>query len=335
MGATVSIVVPARNEEEGLPELHRRLDAVFSGLDVDGEFLFVNDGSTDGTLDVIRRLAENDPRVACVDLSRSFGKEIALTAGLDHAGGDAVVILDADGQDPPELLPEFVRLWREGHDVVYGQRTSRPGESWLKRSTAFAFYRLIRRVSHVDIPKDTGDFRLLSRRAVDALREVRETHRFMKGLFAWIGFKSAAVPYERTPRTTGKSKYSYRRLFGFAMEGITSFSVAPLKVATWLGLMIALGAFLYAAVIVGKTLIHGVSVPGYASLMAAVLFLGGIQLVAIGILGEYLGRIFHEVKRRPLYLVRDRLNVRGRGGQESGRSVVSADGDRGGPPGLL
>lgn len=309
MRELISIVVPAFNEQETLAAVVRRLEVVLAPLDFDFEFIVVNDGSTDGTAGVIRELASEDPRVCGVDLSRNFGKEIAMTAGIDHARGDAVVILDADGQDPPEVIPEFVRLWKEGHDVVYGQRISRSGESWLKRSTAFAFYRVIQAMSRVHIPKDTGDFRLLSRRAVDALKQVRERHRFMKGLFAWVGFDSVAVPYERKPREGGRTKYSYRKLFGFAIEGITSFSVAPLKLASWLGLLIAIGSFAYAIVIVFQTLFYGVDVPGYASLMVTVLFLGGIQLLAIGILGEYLGRIFNETKSRPLYFVRETVNL--------------------------
>jgi glycosyltransferase involved in cell wall biosynthesis len=305
----ISVVVPAFNEEETLGAVVQRIETVLAQLDFDFEFILVNDGSSDCTAAIIRDLAAVDPRVCGVELSRNFGKEIAMTAGIDHARGAAVVILDADGQDPPEIIPEFVRLWQAGHDVVYGQRVSRQGESWLKRSTAFVFYRVIQAVSRVHIPKDTGDFRLLSRRAVDALKQVRERHRFMKGLFAWIGFDSVAVPYERLPRSAGRTKYSYRRLFGFAIEGITSFSVAPLKLATWLGLVIAVGSFAYALVIILKTMLYGSTVPGYASLMVTVLFLGGIQLVAIGILGEYLGRIFNETKSRPLYFVRDTVNL--------------------------
>jgi glycosyltransferase involved in cell wall biosynthesis len=288
-----------------LPRFHDRLTAVLQGLPLPAEIVYVNDGSEDATLEVMRRLASSDGRVAIVDLSRNFGKEIALTAGLDHARGDAVVAIDADLQDPPELIPELVRRWREGYDVVYAKRTARDGESGLKKLTAFVFYRLIQRISHVRIPQDTGDFRLLSRRAIEALGKLREQHRFMKGLFAWIGYPQAAVPYRREQRYAGKTKWNYWRLWNFAIEGITSFTTAPLKLATYLGLVTALAAFAYAAIIVYKTLAFGDPVRGYPSLMVVVLFLGGVQLITIGILGEYIGRMFDETKNRPLYLVQE------------------------------
>lgn len=301
----LSVVVPAFNEAEVLPSFHARLSAVLQGLPLQAEVVYVNDGSSDTTLDVMRKLADNDGRVAIVNLSRNFGKEIALTAGLDHARGDAVVVIDADLQDPPELITELIRHWREGYDVVYAKRTSRDGESGLKKLTAFAFYRLIQRVSNVRIPQDTGDFRLLSRRAILALGKLREQHRFMKGLFAWIGYPQVAVPYCREQRYAGKTKWNYWRLWNFALEGITSFSTAPLKLATYLGLVTALAAFVYAAIIVYKTLMFGDPVRGYPSLMVVVLFLGGVQLITIGILGEYIGRMFDETKNRPLYLVEE------------------------------
>lgn len=301
----LSVVVPAFNEAEVLSQFHDRLSAVLLDLPLRAEIVYVNDGSKDGTLDVMRNIASDDRRVAIVDLSRNFGKEIALTAGLDHARGDAVVVIDADLQDPPELITELVRRWREGYDVVYAKRTARDGESRLKKLTAFAFYRLIQLASHVRIPQDTGDFRLLSRRAIEALGKLREQHRFMKGLFAWIGYPQVAVPYRREQRYAGKSKWNYWRLWNFALEGITSFTTAPLKMATYLGLMTALAAFAYAAVIVYKTLVFGNPVHGYPSLMVVVLFLGGVQLITIGILGEYIGRMFDETKNRPLYLVQE------------------------------
>jgi polyisoprenyl-phosphate glycosyltransferase len=304
IGALISIVIPAFNEQDVLEAFHERLISVLKTMDITAEIVYVNDGSTDGTLEILRKIREQDPRVAIVDLSRNFGKEIALTAGLDHAQGDAVVVIDADLQDPPELIPELVRQWREGYDVVYPQRVARDGETAIKKITAHLFYRLIRSVSRIDIPPDTGDFRLLSRRAVAALSKLREHHRFMKGLFAWIGFAQKAVPYRRDPRLAGQSKWNYWRLWTLAVEGFTSFSIAPLKVATYIGLMTATGAFLYAIVIVYKTLVYGEAVRGYPSLMVAVLFLGGVQLVAIGVLGEYLGRMFNETKNRPLYLLK-------------------------------
>ncbi|MDD3517099.1 MAG: glycosyltransferase family 2 protein [Chromatiales bacterium] len=299
----LSIVVPAYNEAQVLPEFHRRLAAVLDGLDLRGEIVYVNDGSSDATLDVMHALKQQDPRVALIDLSRNFGKEIAMTAGLDHARGDAVVVIDADLQDPPELIPELVRVWREGYDVAYAKRTAREGESWLKRATARAFYGVIQHVGRVRIPENTGDFRLLSRRAVDALGQLREQHRFMKGLFAWIGFPQKAVPYVRQPRHAGHTKWNYWRLWNFALDGITSFSIAPLKIATYLGFVLALAAFVYGSWIILKTLAFGDPVPGYPSLMTMILFLGGVQLLFIGVLGEYLGRMFDESKRRPLYLI--------------------------------
>lgn len=302
--ATLSIVVPAYNEREVLPEFHRRTAAVLDKLDFDSEVIYVNDGSSDTTLQVIGALRRQDPRVGLVDLSRNFGKEIALTAGLDASTGDAVIIIDADLQDPPELIPELIRQWQDGHDVVYAQRTAREGESLIKRATAGMFYRLIRRMTRIRIPEDTGDFRLLSRRAVDSLGRLREHHRFMKGLFAWIGYPQVAVPYRRDRRFAGETKWNYWRLWNFALEGITSFSIAPLKVSMYLGLVTAIAAFAYGSFIILDTLWFGNPVPGYPSLLAAVLFLGGVQLLAIGIVGEYLGRMFDETKNRPLYLVK-------------------------------
>jgi glycosyltransferase involved in cell wall biosynthesis len=306
--ATLSVVVPVFNEEEVLPEFHRRLGAVLDALDLHSQVIYVNDGSTDGTLDLIRQLAGQDARVMLVDLSRNFGKEIALTAGLDHADADAVVVIDADLQDPPELIPELVGQWLDGHDVVYAKRTSREGESAAKKLTAFLFYRLIQKMSRVRIPEDTGDFRLLSRRAVHAVCQMREQHRFMKGLFAWIGFPQKAVPYRRAPRHAGATKWNYWKLWNFALEGITSFSCLPLKVATYVGLASAFGAFGYGVYIVLRTLVLGNPVPGYPSLLTAVMFLGGLQLLSIGVIGEYLARMFDESKQRPLYFLKDGLS---------------------------
>lgn len=297
----LSVVVPAYNEQEVLAEFHRRLGAVLDALPAISEIVYVNDGSLDGTLSLMQGMRAEDPRVSIVDLSRNFGKEIALTAGLDHARGDAVVVIDADLQDPPELIPKLIEEWRAGHDVVFAQRTARDGESILKKATAAAFYRIIQSVSRVPIPQDTGDFRLLSRRAVDALAQLREHHRFMKGLFAWIGFPQKAVPYRRDARFGGETKWNYWQLWNFAIEGITSFSIAPLKVATYSGMLIGLLSFAYALFIIYKTIAHGESVRGYPSLMVVVLFLGGVQLLFIGVMGEYLGRLFNEAKRRPLY----------------------------------
>ncbi len=301
----LSIVVPAYNEQEVLPEFHRRLCGVLAQLEGSSEIVYVNDGSRDNTLAVLHELRRNDARVAVVDLSRNFGKEIALTAGLDYARGAAAVAIDADLQDPPELIPELVKQWNAGHDVVYAKRTARDGETWLKKLTAKLFYRVIKRVSDVTIPEDSGDFRLLSRRALDALKQLRERHRFMKGLFAWIGYPQQAVLYRRDARFAGITKWNYWKLWTLALEGITSFTTAPLKIATYVGVLAALLAFLFALFIVYKTLVYGDPVRGYPSLTVIVLFLGGIQLVALGVIGEYLGRMFTETKNRPLYLVKD------------------------------
>ncbi len=306
-GYLISVVVPVYNEQEVLPELHRRLAEVLKALPLAYEIIYVNDGSRDNTLEIMYTLKKMDPCVAILDLSRNFGKEIAMTAGLDHAHGDAVVVIDADLQDPPELIPELVRYWHKGYDVVYAKRTAREGETWLKKATAAVFYQLIQRVSRVRIPEDVGDFRLLSRRAVDALKTLREQHRFMKGLFAWIGFRQIAVPYRREPRFAGDTKWNYWKLWNFALEGITSFTIAPLKMAMYGGSMIAGSAFIYAIFIISKTLLFGDPARGYPSLIVTVLFLGGVQLICIGILGEYVGRMFNESKMRPLYFLNNLL----------------------------
>ncbi|HET9483388.1 MAG TPA: glycosyltransferase family 2 protein [Xanthomonadales bacterium] len=303
MRPRLTVIVPCFNEEATLPLLHPRLGAVLDALDADARVLYVDDGSRDRTVELIEAIASQDPRVALLRLSRNFGKEIAMSAGLDHADADAVVLIDADLQDPPELIPELVAKHREGYDVVYAVRRSRAGESWLKRATATAFYRVIGSLSRTPVPQDTGDFRLLSRRAVEALRQVREQHRFMKGLFGWVGFRQVGVAYDRAPRAAGDTKWNYWKLWNFAIEGITSFTSAPLRVATYVGLASAAFAFLYAIVVIVKTMLYGDPVAGYPSLMVVMLFLGGIQLMALGLIGEYLGRLYVEAKRRPLYLV--------------------------------
>ncbi len=299
----ISVVVPCYNEQEVLPEFYRRLSTVLDDLNYSSEIVFVNDGSKDDTLEAMFRWNEADPRVAVIDLSRNFGKEIAMSAGLDHAKGDAVIVIDADLQDPPEVIPKLIEQWEEGYDNVYAKRTVREGETILKKTTASWFYRLIQHVSHVRIPEDTGDFRLLSRLAVDSLIKLREQHRFMKGLFSWIGYPSKAVTYRRDPRGAGESKWNYWKLWNFAIEGITSFSIVPLKIATYVGLTTAVIAFIYGFKVIYKTLVYGDPVAGFPTLMVVILFLGGVQLMSLGIIGEYLGRMFDETKRRPLYLV--------------------------------
>ena len=298
----ISVVVPAHNEAAGLALFHQRLTRALSGID-NWEVVYIDDGSTDATLAAIESLRRTDDRVALVCLSRNFGKEIAITAGLDHAAGDAVVVIDADLQDPPEVIPELIAQWRAGFDMVYAKRRSRTGDSWLKRGTAHGFYRLMQRMGDLKLPEDTGDFRLMSRRAVDAVRQLREQHRFMKGLFAWVGYPTTYVTYDRQPRSAGVTKWTYWKLWNLALEGITSFTVMPLKLATYVGLGVALLSVIYAAQVIVKTLIIGNPVAGYPSLMTVVLFLGGIQLMFLGVIGEYLGRVFNETKQRPLYLV--------------------------------
>ncbi|MGD0104397.1 MAG: glycosyltransferase family 2 protein [Rhodopila sp.] len=299
---TISVIVPAYNEASGLDDFHRRLTRALVALD-SWEVVYVNDGSTDSTLSAMEALQRTDDRVGLVSLSRNFGKEIAITAGLDHAAGDAVVVIDADLQDPPELIPELIAHWRTGFDMVYAKRRSRAGESLLKRGTAAVFYRLMQRLGDLKLPENTGDFRLMSRRVVDAVRQLREQHRFMKGLFAWVGYPTTFVLYDREARCSGVSKWSYWKLWNLALEGITSFTVMPLKMATYAGLGVALLSMLYVAEVLVKTLIIGNPVAGYPSLMTVVLFLGGVQLMFLGVIGEYLGRVFNETKQRPLYLV--------------------------------
>ncbi len=302
----LTVVVAAYNEEAALPALHARIAAVFDrlhGEGVAGRVLYVDDGSRDATWPVLQQLAAGDPRIALLRLSRNFGKEAALTAGLDLVDEGAALVLDADGQDPPELIPRFVAKWREGYDDVHGTRTVREGEGWLKKATAHGFYRVIGRLSRTPVPRDTGDFRLLSPRALAALRQLRERQRFMKGLFGWVGFRQCAIPYQREPRIAGRSKFNFWSLWNFALEGITSFSTAPLRLATYLGLGTALLALLYAGWVVIKALLWGDPVAGWPTMMAVVLLLGGVQLIALGVIGEYLGRLYMEAKQRPLYLV--------------------------------
>ena len=309
MNPVLSLVAPMYNEAENVEAFYARAVRVLEGLGEPFEIVLVNDGSKDDTLERLVALHRRDPRVKVVNLSRNFGKEIALSAGLDVASGDAVVPIDADLQDPPELVVEMVARWREGWDVVYAQRTSRSGESFAKRATSFLFYRLMRRLTRIDIPRDTGDFRLMDRRVVTALRELREHHRFMKGLFAWVGFRQLALPYARDPRHAGRTKWNYLRLWNFAIEGITSFSFVPLQVASYVGALVALLSFLYGGYFVVRTLLFGRDVPGYPSLLVIMLFLGGVQLLTLGVLGEYVGRIYAETKRRPLYVVRETLGL--------------------------
>ncbi|MBD2532182.1 glycosyltransferase family 2 protein [Nostoc flagelliforme FACHB-838] len=301
----ISVVVPMYNEEPNIDYLLERLVSVLVSLKIKYEIVCVNDGSKDNTLKCLVEHHYRNSAIKVVNLSRNFGKEIALTAGIDYTAGAAVVPIDADLQDPPELIEELIVKWREGYDVVCATRRSRQGESWIKRFTAAAFYQTIGKLSNVPIPPNTGDFRLLDRRVVDALKEMPERNRFMKGLFAWVGFQQTSIIYDRPERYQGTTKWNYWRLWNFAIDGIAGFSLVPLKVWSYLGLVISLISFLYASFLVIRTLLFGADIPGYASLMVAMLFLGGVQLLSLGIIGEYLGRVYDEVKGRPLYLVRD------------------------------
>lgn len=299
----LSVVVPMYNEEDGLDIFFRRLLPVLDRLDMRYEVVCVNDGSKDETLARLVELRASNPAIKVVGLSRNFGKEIALAAGIDYARGGVIVPIDADLQDPPELIPELVAKWREGFDVVYATRQSRHSDSLVKRATAALFYRSFDRLASTKIPHNTGDFRLIDRCVADVLTRMPERARFMKGLFAWVGFRQTKLLYDREERGAGKSKWKYRKLWNLAIDGIISFSTVPLRVWTYVGLVISSLAFLYAGFLVIRTLVRGVDVPGYASLMVVVLFLGGIQLLTLGIIGEYLGRVYEEVKGRPLYVV--------------------------------
>lgn len=306
---TISIVVPFHNEAANIAPLHARLSAALDAGPDSWELVCVNDGSRDDTLPRLVALAAHDPRVRVIDLSRNFGKEAALTAGLDFARGDAVIPLDADLQDPPEIIATLIAKWREGFEIVNAVRASREGDGPVKRATAHAFYRIINRMSDVEIPADTGDFRLISRPALDALKRLPERRRFMKGLFAWVGFRTATITYNRAPRHAGTTTWNYWKLWNFAIEGITSFSSAPLRLASYLGFAVSIFAFVYAVITIFNKLIYGNPVKGYPSLLVAVLFLGGVQLLALGVLGEYLGRLYEESKQRPVYLVRAAWNA--------------------------
>ncbi|OFX05565.1 MAG: glycosyl transferase family 2 [Alphaproteobacteria bacterium RIFCSPHIGHO2_12_FULL_63_12] len=297
----LSIVCPAYNEDANLGHFATAIDAAMRVLGQPYEIVFVNDGSTDASLAVMSRLRDTHGRVAIVDLSRNFGKEIATTAGLDQAQGDAIVVMDADLQDPPEVIGLMIDGWREGYDVVYARRRERRGDGPVKRMTAALFYKIIHRIGDVEIPENVGDFRLMSRKAVDAVCSLREHHRFMKGIFAWVGFPSKAVLYDRAPRVAGSTKWNYWRLWNLSIEGITSSTLAPLKISTYFGFATALVAFLAGAFFIFKTLFFGDAVPGFPTLVVVVLFLGGIQLMVLGVIGEYLGRVFNETKARPLY----------------------------------
>ena len=306
--ASVSIVVPCYNESDGLFQFHDRLSAALKPLAISSEIIFVNDGSVDNTIDVIGSLRASDRRVGVIDLSRNFGKEAALSAGIDHAQGDAVIVIDADLQDPPECIPEMLDAWRRGFDVVAMKRGDRSSDTLFKRVSAACFYRGLSQLSAVHIPENVGDFRLLGRPAVDAIKSMPERNRYMKGLFAWVGFKTIEIEYKRDARYVGDSKWPLFKLIGLALDGITSFSIAPLRLASMAGALVAAGALLYGSFMLAKTLLFGDPVAGFPTLIVMITFLGGAQLMAIGLLGEYVGRLLIESKQRPLYLV-DKIDI--------------------------
>ncbi len=303
----LSVVVPVHNEADNLPLLVERLNAVLADAVSSWELICVDDGSRDGTLSVLRLLNAGDQRISAISFSRNFGKEVAIAAGLDHAAGDAVVIMDADLQHPPETIPVFLAKWREGYLNVYGQRADRTGESRLKRGFAKAFYRLFASFGETELPEGAGDFRLLDRKVVDALRALPERARFSKGLYAWVGFPSTGVTFEVAERQHGVTKFSFRKLFSFAFDGLSSFSTVPLKIATWAGVLIAVVSTFSALFFLLRTLLFGTDLPGFPSLIVSIMFFSGIQLISLGMIGEYVGRIFAEVKRRPLYLIGERV----------------------------
>jgi dolichol-phosphate mannosyltransferase len=302
-----SIVVPIYNEEEVLPELYRRLTGAMDAQGETYELVFVNDGSRDRSLELLRALADGDSRLKVIDFARNFGHQAAITAGMELATGDAVVVIDADLQDPPEVIARLAEKWRAGYEVVYAVREKRQGDSLFKRSTAAAFYRLLRRVTSVDIPLDTGDFRLMDRRAIEAFKGLRERHRFVRGLVSWIGFRQTGVSFVRDERHAGVTKYPLRKMLKFAFDGLTSFSFAPLQLATYSGFVTAFTAFLGILWVVWVKLFTTEALPGWASQIVCTLLLGGIQLISLGIIGEYIGRIYDEVKGRPLYITREIL----------------------------
>lgn len=304
MKKLISILIPAYNEEEVIDMLYQRLDKL--AFDMPGynfEFLFVNDGSRDKTLDIIKDYAKDDPRISYINFSRNFGKEIGMIAGIDHVKGDAMVIIDADLQDPPELIPQMIAYWEEGYDDVFARRRSRAGESLLKKKTSQWYYKILQSSTRIPIQIDTGDFRLLDRRCVEALRLFRESERYTKGMFSWIGFKKKEILYDRDPRAAGETKWNYARLVNLAIDGITSFTTAPLRISSFVGAFVSAVAFIYILYLIIRPLFGVSTGAGYSSLMAAILFLGGVQLLSLGVIGEYIGRIFNETKQRPLYLI--------------------------------
>lgn len=303
--ATYSLVIPIFNEEETLPELHKRVTSLMDNLDGDSEVVLVDDGSSDHSYEMMVDIHKTDPRFKVIQLSRNFGHQLAITAGMDFATGDAVIIMDADLQDPPEVVIEMARQWRDGYHVVYGVREDRSGETWFKRTTASLFYRLLHRLTDLDIPVDVGDFRLVDRTALDAFRSMREHSRYVRGMFCWIGFKQTGVRYKRSERFAGRTKYPFARMLKLALDGILGFSTVPLQLALHAGFILSAMSFIYGIIALFAKMSGYFTVPGWSSLITVVTFIGGIQLMLLGVIGEYIGRIYDEVRKRPLYLIRD------------------------------
>ena len=306
MKRTISILVPCYNEEVVLEQFYDRVQSVIANInDCEFSYVFVNDGSSDSTIDIMRRLHQQNPNVHYVNLSRNFGKETAMIAGLDHVDTDAVVIMDADLQDPPELLPEMIEWWKKGYKDVYAKRRSREGESWFKKWSSHTYYKLLQHMTNIPIQVDVGDFRLLDRQCIEALQMFRECQRYTKGMFSWIGFDKKEILFDRDARAAGETKWNYWKLLNLAIEGITSFTMVPLRIASFLGCILSITTMIYMICIVARTIIFGDEVRGYPSLVSIILFIGGVQIFFLGIIGEYLGRIFNETKNRPLYLVKE------------------------------
>lgn len=299
----ISLIVPVFNEQDVIEIFLEKTSSVMEQADLDYEYVFINDGSTDETLSKLIGLSASNPRIRVINLSRNFGKEAGMTAGIDYVRGNVLIPIDVDLQDPPELIPQFIEKWREGYDVVYGVRVTRDDDTAMKRASAGWFYSLFNRLSPIHIPDNAGDFRLIDERAAEVLRQLPERNRFMKGLFAWVGFYSIGVPYSRPARAAGQTKWNLRKLWNFALDGIFSFSTVPLRIWSYVGIVVSLVSFLYASFIIVRTVILGIDLPGYASLLTIMLFLGGIQLISLGIIGEYLGRLLIEAKQRPVYII--------------------------------
>ena len=302
-------MIPAYNEEETIPLLYDELNKVLETIPgYEFEILFVNDGSNDNALNILRNIQQRDTRINYISFSRNFGKETAMAAGFDYVTCDAAVIMDADLQDPPELIGEMIKYWEEGYDDVYAKRRSREGETWLKKFTSAAFYKLLQKMTKIPIQEDTGDFRLLDRRAIESLKKLREKQRYTKGMFSWIGFNKKEILFDRKPRAAGKTKWNYLKLFNLALEGVTSFTTSPLRISTIIGILVSIFSMIYMVIVLIKSLIWKDPVQGYPSMMVTILFLGGVQLVSLGIIGEYVGRIFNETKYRPLYIIDEHNN---------------------------